>query len=117
MEGREIQNAIDRCNKQSACGYDRISYTVIGKAHYHKPSLLTDLFNALFAIAHLAAAAPSILITSKKRSVGSTRPDRPTFLANDIQGAFNNTDPARLVRIMEARLLPSYLSRWTAFSK
>ena len=31
-----------------------------------------------------------------------------------MQGAFNNTDPKRLVKIMEARHLPSYLSNWTA---
>lgn len=40
--------------------------------------------------------------------------DRPILLASDIQGAFNNTDPGCLVRIMEARHLTRYLSRWTA---
>jgi hypothetical protein len=34
-------------------------------------------------------------------------------LANDILGGFNNTDPARLVRIMQDRFLPDYLSKWT----
>ena len=48
---------------------------------------------------------------------GRPRPDRPTSLANDICGAFNSTDPARLTRIIEARYLPSYLTRWvTSFT-
>lgn len=46
------------------------------------------------------------------------RLDRPAFLANGIQGNVNNTDPARLVRIMEARQMPRYLSRRvSSFSK
>ena len=185
----EIQNALDKCNRRSACGYDRIPYIVLDKAHQHKPSLLADLLtasitigyfrliwkhancivipksgcrdqhmaksyrpisllsniskvfeklvarrianaairvnalcstqfgaienrsaiDALFAIAHPTAEALSIPNKSKR-----PRQDRPTFLANDIQGAFNNTDPIRLVRIMEARQLPTYLSKWTA---
>ena len=64
--------------------------------------------DALFAIVHPATEALCIPNKSKR-----PRQDRPTFLANDIQGAFNNTDPARLVRIMEARYLPTYLSKWT----
>lgn len=43
---REIQRAIDKCNKQSANGYDRIRYIVIEKANKHLPALLTDLFTA-----------------------------------------------------------------------
>ena len=65
--------------------------------------------DALFAIVHPVSEALCIPNKSKR-----PRQDRPTFLANDIQGAFNNTDPIRLVRIMEARQLPTYLSKWTA---
>ena len=63
--------------------------------------------DALFAITHPASEALLIPTTSNS---GKLRPDRPTLLANDIRGAFNNTDPARLVRIMEARQMPAYLS-------
>lgn len=171
---QEIQNTLDYCNRRSACGDDRIPYTVLDKAHRHQPSLLTDLLtasisigyfpallehancvvmprgernrhapksyhpisllsnisklfeklvarrigkaaiqvralsstqfggiknrsaiDALFAIIHPASEALAIHTKSKM-----LRPDRPTFLAGGIQGAFNNTDPARLVRIM-----------------
>lgn len=65
--------------------------------------------DALFAILHPTSDALATPAGSKK-----IRPDRPTFLANDIQGAFNNTDPARLVKIMETRCMPRYLTRWTS---
>lgn len=42
----DIAAAIPRCNKQSACGYDKVPYMVIEKAHKHLHSLLTDLFTA-----------------------------------------------------------------------
>ena len=183
----EIHSAIQRCNHGSACGYDKIPYVVIEKAHNSRPDLLTHLFtasttvgyfpvawkhancivipkggkrdphapksyrpisllnnvgkvfgklmakriaraaikvkaisntqfgaietrsaiDALFAITHPASDVLSIPIVTASRK---PRPDRPTFLANDIQGAFNNTDPTRLVRIMEARQMPRYLS-------
>ena len=47
--------------------------------------------DALFAITHPASEA--LLIPTISNS-GKLRPDRPTLLANDIRGAFNNTDPA-----------------------
>ena len=44
--------------------------------------------DALFAI--LCPASEVLAIPSGSRKI---RPDRPTFLANNTQGAFNNTDP------------------------
>ena len=185
----EIRSAINRCNRNSACGYDRIPYLVIDKAHAHRPDLLTHLFessitigyfpvawkrancvvipkggkhdphmprsyrpisllsniskvfeklvakriaqaaievgalsstqfgaienrsaiDALFAITHPASEA----LATRVRP-GRARPDRPTLLTNDIRGAFNNTDPTRLVRIMQARRMPEYLWRWVS---
>lgn len=68
--------------------------------------------DALFAITHPASIALEVPNTG--RGGKAPRLDRPTLLANDIQGAFNNTDPARLVRIMQAHRLPLYLANWTA---
>ena len=63
--------------------------------------------DALFAITHPASEALSIRVRP-----GRPRPDRPSLLANDICGAFNNTDLIRLIRIMETRQMPHYLTRW-----
>ena len=60
--------------------------------------------DALFTITHPASET---LVKP-----GKPRPDRPTSLADDPRGSFNNTDPARLACIMETRQIPSYLARW-----
>lgn len=67
-----------------------------------------SVIDALFVIVHPAAEAISIPIKSGKQARGL---GRPAFLANDIQGAFNNMDPARLVQIIETRHLPAALGR------
>ena len=51
--------------------------------------------DALFAITHPASET---LVKP-----GKPRPDRPTSLADDPRGSFNNMDPARLAYIMETR--------------
>ena len=63
--------------------------------------------DALFAITHPASEVLGVRIRP-----GKSRPDRPTFLANDIRGAFNNTDPVRVACIMEVRQMPTYLTKW-----
>jgi len=185
----EIQMAVNRCNRHSACGHDRVPFEVIARAHKCRPDLLSNLFaasalvghfpeewkhancivvpkggrrdpcsprsyrpisllsnvgkvleklmarriahaavrvealqstqfgaienrsaiDALFAISH-----PASLALANPVPPGRPRPDRPSLLANDIRGAFNNTDPVRLSRIMEARQMPTYLTRWTS---
>ena len=187
----EVTRAIEKCNKNSACGDDKLPYTAIAKAHQSQPSLLPQLFtaslrtgcfptawkhancvvipkggkrdphtaksyrpisllsnvskvfekmvarriaqaslatgalcstqfgaienrsavDALFALTHPASMA--LEVPNSQRGGKAPRLDRPTLLANDIQGAFNNTDPARLVQIMKARKLPMYLANWT----
>jgi hypothetical protein len=52
--------------------------------------------DALCAILH-----PSSLWLMQPNKTCYPRKPRPTLLANDIQGAFNNPDPHRLVKIME----------------
>lgn len=174
MTPGEISRAISRCNRNSACGYDRIPYLVIDKAHAHRPDLPSHLFESSITVGHFPVAwkrancvvipkggkrdphAPrsyrpiSLLSNVSKvleklvarriakaaiqvgalsstqfgaienRSAidalfaithpvseallsrvrpGRPRPDRPTLLANDIRGAFNNTDLTRLIRI------------------
>ena len=187
----EVTRAIERCNKNSACGDDKLPYIAIAKAHQSQPSLLPQLFtaslqtgcfpgawkhancvvipkggkrdphtaksyrpisllsnvskvfeklvarrialaslatgalcntqfgaienrsavDALFALTHPASTA--LEVPNSQRGSKAPRLDRPTLLANDIQGAFNNTDPERLVQIMRARKLPAYLANWT----
>ena len=63
--------------------------------------------DAPFAITHPTSEALSIRVRP-----GRPRPNRPSLLANNIRGAFNNTDPIRLIRIMETRQMPHYLTRW-----
>jgi hypothetical protein len=41
------------------------------------------------------------------------QPYRPTLLTHDIEGAFNNTNPALLLQVMQQCGLPSYLCEWT----
>jgi hypothetical protein len=41
------------------------------------------------------------------------QPYRPALLAHDIEGAFNNTNPALLLQVMQQRGMPSYLCEWT----
>ena len=65
--------------------------------------------DALSAIIHHSA----LLLTTPRNSA-NTSPPRPSFLTNDIAGAFNNTDPKRLRVIMEKRGIPSYITEWTA---
>jgi hypothetical protein len=42
-----------------------------------------------------------------------TQPYCPALLAHDIEGAFNNTNPALLLQVMQQRGMPSYLCEWT----
>ena len=60
--------------------------------------------DAIFAITHPASEVLGVPVWP-----GKAQPDRPTFLANDIRGAFNNTDSVRLAHIMEVRQMPTYL--------
>jgi hypothetical protein len=41
------------------------------------------------------------------------QPYRPALLAHDIEGTFNNTNPALLLQVMQQRGMPSYLCEWT----
>ena len=174
----EISSSIKLCNRKLACGYDKIPYLLMEKAHSFRPDLRTNLFqscikfgyfpniwkhancmvipkggrrnpnspnsyrpisllcniskvfekvvakriahaaievgalssrqfgaienrsanDALFATTHPASEALSVRVRP-----GKPCPDRPSLLANDIRGAFNNTDPTRLHWIMETR--------------
>jgi ribonuclease HI len=46
------------------------------------------------------------------RSKGK-QPYHPALLAHDIEGAFNNTNPALLLQVMQQHGMPSYLCEWT----
>ena len=56
-------------------------------------------------------ASEALAVLNSRRESKARKLDRITWLANDIQGAFNNTTLERLVRIMDARHLPHYLSK------
>lgn len=66
--------------------------------------------DALFALLHPASKWLQI---PKKTTGGDRHALRPTLLANDISGAFNNTDPACLIQLMRARKMPNYMIEWT----
>jgi hypothetical protein len=89
----------------------------ISKAALQSKALETTQFGAIenrAAIDALCAILhPASLWLLQPNKKGYQRKPRPTLLANDIQGAFNNTNPHRLVKIMEARKLPTYLATWT----
>jgi ribonuclease HI len=42
-----------------------------------------------------------------------THPPRPSLLAHDIEGAFNNTNPSLLLQVMQQQNMPQYLLAWT----
>jgi hypothetical protein len=43
---------------------------------------------------------------------GHSLPMRPSLVAHDIQGAFNNTKPEILIKLMILRRMPKYLIEW-----
>jgi hypothetical protein len=49
---------------------------------------------------------------SKKKTTRQ-QPYCPSLLAHDIEGTFNNTDPALFHQVMQQRSMPSYLCDWT----
>ena len=61
---------------------------------------------ALLAITH-----PASEVLGARVRPGKAWPDTPTFLANDIRGAFNITDPVHLAHIMEVQQMPTYLTK------
>lgn len=65
-------------------------------------------YRGLLMYTHPASQALAVL--NSRRGSKARKSDRLTWLANDIQGAFNNTNLEKLVRIMEARHPPHYLS-------
>jgi hypothetical protein len=43
---------------------------------------------------------------------GNSLPMRPSLAAHDVQGAFNNTKPEILIKLMILRRMPKYLIEW-----
>jgi hypothetical protein len=43
---------------------------------------------------------------------GNSLPMRPSLAAHDVQGAFNNTQPEILIKLMILRRMPKYLIEW-----
>jgi hypothetical protein len=43
---------------------------------------------------------------------GNSLPMRPSLAAHDVQGAFNNTQPEILIKLMILRRMPKYLIGW-----
>jgi hypothetical protein len=71
-------------------------------------------YSAIHALLHTIDPAAKALAIRKK--TGTTAP-RPTILAHDIEGAFNNVRQQTLIELMKMRCLPSYLITWaTSFT-
>jgi hypothetical protein len=68
-------------------------------------------YSAIHALLHTIDPAAKALTISKKTT---KLPPRPTILAHDIEGAFNNIRQQTLVELMRMRQLPTYLIRWAA---
>jgi hypothetical protein len=52
-------------------------------------------------------------LSFKKKQPKWKLPYRPTLLAHDIKGTFNNMNPAHLLQVMQQRGMPPYLCAWT----
>ena len=53
-------------------------------------------------------------ISATAEGTRNKKPPRPTLLAHDIDGAFNNTNPRLLLQVMKQRQMPTYLTNWTS---
>jgi hypothetical protein len=68
-------------------------------------------YPAIDALLHILT--PISLDLSSRKPTGHTL-NRPSLLTCDIEGAFNNADPQRLLEMMKMRHLSIYLMRWVA---
>jgi hypothetical protein len=60
----------------------------------------------------LKIISPMSANLSKKKQAGQ-QPYHPSLLAHDIEGAFNNTNPALFHQVMQQHGMPPYLCDWT----
>jgi hypothetical protein len=76
-------------------------------------------YSAIDALLKILSPISADLSFSRKQTTGRQpyrplgRPYCPALLAHDIEGAFNNTNPALLLQVMQQRGMPSYLCEWT----
>jgi hypothetical protein len=88
---------------QSAAECLAISPTQMGaRSHY----------SAIDALLKILSPISADLSFTQKQAKGR-QPHRPALLAHNIEGAFNNTNPALLLQIMQQRGMPPYLCEWT----
>jgi hypothetical protein len=88
---------------QAAAQRLAISPTQMGaRSHY-------SAIDALLTILSPISADLSFTKRQPKRKLAY----RPALLAHDIEGTFNNTNPALLLQVMQQRGMPSYLCEWT----
>jgi hypothetical protein len=88
---------------QSAAQCLAISPNQIGaRAHYSTIDALLKILSPISAD-----------LSFKKKQPKRKLPYHPALLAHDIEGAFNNTNPALLLQVMQQRGMPSYLCEWT----
>jgi hypothetical protein len=72
-------------------------------------------YSAIHALLHTIDPAARALAIPKK--TGTATAPRPTILAHDLEGAFNNVRQQTLIELMKMRGLPSYLITWaTSFT-
>jgi hypothetical protein len=69
-------------------------------------------YSAIDALLKILTPISTDLSITQKQAKGH-QPCCPTLLAHDIEGAFNNMNPALLLQIMQQRGMPPYLCKWT----
>jgi hypothetical protein len=68
-------------------------------------------YSAIDALLHILTLMSQSLSV---RRTSNQHPNRPSFLAQDVDGAFNDTHPGRLLEIMRLRRFTKYLIQWTS---
>ena len=98
----EVSAAISRCNKQSACGYDHIPYTVLEKAHKHLPSLLPNLFTASIRVGFFPEASKHancvVIPKGVKRDPSIPKSYRPISLLSNVSKVFEKLMARRIAK-------------------
>ena len=96
----EIRQAIKKCNRNAAYGYDRIPYLVIEKAHNCRPDLRTSLFQSCMKYSYfpLIWKHANCIVVPKggKRDPHTPNSYRPISLLSNISKGFEKIAAKRI---------------------
>ena len=98
----EIFTSIKHCNRKSACGYDRIPYLVIEKAHNYRPDLLTNLFQSCMTFGYFPKiwkhANCIVIPKGGRRNPHAPNSYRPISLLSNISKVFEKITAKRIAQ-------------------